>query len=287
MLFGVTTMTFFHRPILEALELIKSSGFDCAEIWADHAWDEAKGASTADLREALTSLDLQSTIHCPIMDISITSPNKGIREESLRQTFQAIDLARDLGSRLIVIHPGSRFSVLENPESHWALQIDSMRRVLDYAKEQAVLATVENMDSDKDVVSVKYWDDLNRLFGDLDSNEKWVTLDVTHIRDTEQVLDFIDKGALHIAHLHLSDGSAEKMHLQIGKGDLDLRRIVSSLRESGYGGVWSLECFIAENNQEKMGEELLRARALFEEDSAKNRLESAKDGREARGNIEG
>ena len=28
-LWGVTTMTFYHRPILEAVEFIGSCGFDC------------------------------------------------------------------------------------------------------------------------------------------------------------------------------------------------------------------------------------------------------------------
>lgn len=263
MLFGVTTMTFFHKPIIEALEVIKACGFDYAEIWTDHAWDEENGASAAELQDALARLDLQSTIHCPIMDISITSPNKGIRAESLRQTYQAIDLARDLGSRLIVIHPGSRFSVLESPHSHWVRQVESVGQILDYAKSQGVLATMENMDSDKKVVSVKYWEDLSRLFEDLNRSEKWVTLDITHIRDTEKVLAFIEKAGLHIAHVHLSDGTTDKMHLPIGNGDLDLKRIVKALGEKGYTGVWSLECFIADNNEVKLVDEFQRAKALF------------------------
>lgn len=263
MLFGVTTMTFFHKPILEALEIIAACGFDCAEIWADHAWDDNKGASAKELKATLTRLNLESTVHCPIMDISITSPNKGIRAESMRQTYQAIDLARDLGSRLIVVHPGSRFSVLENHETHWANQVDAVRKILDYAKKQGVLATMENMDSDKEIVSVKYWPDLERLFSDMSSHEKWVTLDVTHIRDTEQVLAFIEQAGSHIAHLHLSDGTAEKMHLRIGTGNLNLRRIADALQRSGYAGVWSLECFIADNNQAKLEEELKQARSLF------------------------
>ncbi len=263
MLFGVTTMTFYYKPILEALEMIKNSGFDYAEIWADHAWDDQKGASVADLKATLARLNLQSTIHCPIMDISITSPNRGIREESLRQTYDAINLAHDLGSRLIVIHPGSKFSVLEDPNLHWTNQVESMRKILAYAKSMDVLATVENMDSDKAIVSVKYWDDLNRLFQDMDSEEKWVTLDVTHIRDTEQVLAFIEKAGSNIAHLHLSDGTLDQMHLRIGTGDLDLRRIAKALQAKGYTGVWSLECFIVDNNEEKMREELGQARALF------------------------
>jgi len=30
----------FRRPILEALEAVFRCGFDYAEIWVDHAWDE-------------------------------------------------------------------------------------------------------------------------------------------------------------------------------------------------------------------------------------------------------
>lgn len=256
-------MTFFYKPILEALDMIANCGFDCAEIWVDHAWDEERGANVEELQAALAKHNLQSTIHCSIMDISITSPNRGIREESLRQTFQAIDLARDLRSRLIVIHPGSRFSTLELPETHWAHQVDSIGQILDYAKKQGVIAAVENMDSDKEIVSVKDWDDLHRIFVDLGSDEKWVTLDVTHLRDTERILTFIKEAGPHIAHLHLSDGTQRKMHLRIGDGELDLRSIVAALQEVGYAGIWSLECFIADNNEEKLREELRRVKALF------------------------
>ena len=258
-------MTFSSKPILEALELIAKCGFDCAEIWVDHAWDEERGASQEELKAALTRLNLQSTIHCSIMHISITSPNKGIREESLRQTFQAIDLAKDLGSRLIVIHPGSRFSILEDPKSHWSHQASSIGKILDYAKQRGVIAAVENMDSDKEIVSVKNWGDLDRLFEDVGSKDKWVTLDVTHVRNTEETLGFIEQAQKHIAHFHLSDGTQEKMHLRIGRGELDLRRVVAALKDSGYDGVWSLECFIANNNEDKLVEELKAAKALFED----------------------
>ncbi len=263
MLFGCTTMTFFQKPILEAVEIIGKCGFDCVEVWADHAWDERNGASAEEIKEALERHNLQSTVHCPIMDISITSPNRGIREESIRQTLSSIDLARDLGSRLVVIHPGSKFSRLESDEIHWGYQVEAIKRVLSYAKEQSVLAAVENMDSDKDIVSVKDWDDLNRLLDDCGWQEKQVTLDVTHLRDSSKILRFIEHAGPHIAHLHLSDGTASRMHLRIGDGELDLKGIVSALQKAGYRGIWSLECFIAGNTEEKLRDELSRAKALF------------------------
>lgn len=263
MLFGVTTMTFFYQPILKAIETIAKCGFDCVEIWADHAWDEHNGASAQEIKEALTKFNLESTVHCPIMDISITSPNRGIRAESIKQTCQSIDLARELGSRLVVIHPGSKFSRLELDQVHWGYQVEAMKQILHYAQQQDVIAAVENMDSDKDIVSVKDYSDLTRLFADCGVEQRWVTLDVTHLRDTSKVLNFIEQAGPRIAHLHLSDGTPEKMHLRIGDGILDLRRIVAALQQVDYRGIWSLECFIANNNEEKLREELERAKALF------------------------
>lgn len=262
-MFGVTTMTFYHKPILEALEIIAKCGFDCAEIWADHAWDESRGASIEELKAATLHHGLETTIHCPIMDISITSPNRGIREESLRQSLRAIDLARELNSKLIVIHPGHRFSPLEALDTHWKNQVDSITKILEYAQSQGVVAAIENMDSDKEVVSVKHWADLERLFKDCGSTEKWVTLDVTHLRDTESVLAFIARAGKNIRHVHLSDGRKERMHLRIGQGELNLKQIISRLQNLGYEGVYSLECFIPNNNEVLLREELARAKALF------------------------
>lgn len=259
---GTTSMNFFQRPILEAVELIAQCGFESAELWADHAWDERRGASVPELKQALARLGLQSTIHCPIMDLNIASPNRGVQAESVRQVLRAVDLAGELGSELIVIHPGHKYSPLENDSEHWERQVEAVERILAYAQEQKVLAAVENLDSDKGVVSVRGWPDLERLFQDCKSGEKWVTLDVTHLKDTEQVLDFINKAGPHLAHLHLSDSSPEKMHLCLGEGSLDLKAIAQSLKAAGYQGICSLECFIP-GKPEQLREELLKARALF------------------------
>lgn len=113
------------------------------------------------------------------------------------------------------------------------------------------------------MVSVKDWGDLERLFSDVGSIEQWVTLDVTHLRDTDRILSFIAGAGSRIAHVHLSDATAEQMHLRLGQGSLDLPRIVTALRDAGYRGVWSLECFIPDNNEEKLREELAKAQALF------------------------
>ncbi|MFY9494941.1 MAG: sugar phosphate isomerase/epimerase family protein [Limnochordia bacterium] len=262
MLFGASTMTFFRRPILEALEAVFRCGFDYAEIWVDHAWDERQGADNEAIRRQLERLGLRATVHCPILDINITSANRGIRRESVRQNLLTIDFAREVGAQLVVIHPGSRFSARESLEAHWDYQIQSIKEILAYAEEQGVMAAVENMDSGKEVVSVKDREDLKRLFTLCERENGLVTLDTTHLGTTEKVLEFIDALGSQIAHLHLSDALGDKMHLRLGEGNLDLRAVAKQLQTAGYTGVCSLECFVP-NDEGMLKNELAKARELF------------------------
>lgn len=263
MLFGANTMTFFNRPILEAIEAVANCGFACVEIWADHLWDESKGASIEEVKAIITKHDLKTTIHCPIMDINITSPNKGIRQESLKQTFAAIDLAKALDSEIVVIHPGHMFSSREPFKIHWEYQVDSIKQILQYGKTKQVLVTIENMDSDKEIVSIKDWADLKKLFKDCQSEQRFVTLDTTHLRSTEQILNFIELAGPNITHLHLSDGTLKQMHLPLFTGNLDLQAIAQALVSVGYGGICSLECFIPQNDEQLLKLELQKAQQLF------------------------
>ena len=57
------------------------------------------------LREALSVFDVV-TIHSPQLDLNLASMNPGIREESRRQICECLDLARDLGVRVVTFHRG-------------------------------------------------------------------------------------------------------------------------------------------------------------------------------------
>lgn len=263
MLFAANTMVFFDRPIVEAIAKVAHCGFDCVEIWVDHLWDDSKGATIEEVKEIVTANKLLTTIHCPIMDINITSPNKGIRQESLRQTLQAIDLAKNLDSKLVVVHPGHLFSPRESLTTHWEYQVESIRQILDYGKQKQVIVTLENMDVDKNIVTVKSWSDLKRLYDDCAWKEQLVTLDTTHLKETNKILDFIETAGSNIVHLHLSDGNSQKMHLPLLTGELDLKRIAQALLSVGYEGICSLECFIPQNDENLLIQELHKAKQLF------------------------
>ncbi len=262
MLFGASTMTFYRRPLPQALEAIASCGFDYAEIWVDHAWDASCGADTESIRAVLQRCGLRATVHCPILDINITSANRGIRAESIRQNLLAIDFTKSIGADLFVLHPGSRFSVRESVAAHWDYQIEALIKILAYARQRQVVAALENMDSAQENVSIQNRGDFKRLFAALGIKNGSITLDTTHLRTTEKVVAFIEELSEQIVHLHLSDADGEQMHLRLGEGRLGLERIIHALKNVNYQGVCSLECFVP-NNEALLKLELQKARALW------------------------
>ena len=156
-------------------------------------------------------------MHCPVLDVNIASPNRGIREESLRQYRAALDLAKELGARLVVLHPGRKSSPREAAAAHWSYQVEAMGRILPYAEELGVVAAVENMDSGQALYSVQQWAHLDQLFADCASAQRWVCLDTAHLQDTSAVLSFIHQAGPCIAHVHLSDATGQHLHLPVGR----------------------------------------------------------------------
>ena len=140
-------MTFFYRPILSCWKSSPSAvsrlrgdlGRPCLGRW--------KRSQHRESRPPWQNNNLESIVHCPIMDISIASPNKGIREESIRQTLLAIDLARDSvpGSSSFTQAAVLPLELIKP----LGLQVEAISRILAVRQGLGSSGRVENMDSDK------------------------------------------------------------------------------------------------------------------------------------------
>ncbi len=237
-------MVFYTRPIEESLQAIARCGFDYVEIWLEHLWQHGQPPSPPKIKDLLAQTGLKATVHCPIMDLNITSPNPRIREESIRQTVEAAGFAAEIGARLMVLHPGHRFSAKEEFAVHWKRQIQAIRRIVREAAELGTEIALENMEIDSPKATVKDHTHLRRIKEDAQLPNLGLTLDTAHLRDSGKIVEFIESLGQDIIHTHISDSTAQKLHLQLGEGDLDFRRIVKALQAVGYAGVYSLETFI-------------------------------------------
>jgi sugar phosphate isomerase/epimerase len=121
---------------------------------------------------------------------------------------------------------------------------------------------LENMERTSAVASVTDYPDMFRVIRDCDIPDLSITLDTTHMRDTETILRFIDKVGPRIAHVHISDATDKKLHLRIGEGTLDFEAIAKALREQAFAGVCSLETYIP-GDEEALAEERRKLDRMF------------------------
>src|SRR5581483_12214862 len=100
--------------------------------------------SPSHIGSIVASHKMRCTVHCPAMDTNITSPNPGIREESIQQFLKAIEMAHDLGAELLVIHPGRLYSLNETLDSYWGLVFSAFDRIVKHGAKYGVSLAVEN-----------------------------------------------------------------------------------------------------------------------------------------------
>ena len=154
MYFGTTTMVFYSKPLDEAIAAIPRCGFDYAELWMDQVWREFPERPANAVRAILDRHGMEATVHCPIMDVNIASPNAGIRNESIKQLLACIEFAQLIDARLVVVHPGRRFSLKEPINQHWRTQVGSLGCAFDKAEHLGVTLALENMEIDKEIASL-------------------------------------------------------------------------------------------------------------------------------------
>jgi len=239
---GTTSMVFWQTGLVEGIETAAQLGFDSIEIWVSHFQKEAELPAER-LARLLKQSGMSCTIHAPIRDINIASVNAGIRRESVAQQIEAVELCAVLGGELVVVHPGQRSSKRSDPEEHWKHQADSYVQILEAAHAHSVTVTVENMEWEKENELVRTAADIERLQGMVGDLHLPVTLDITHLADTERCINAIDTLGDSIIHVHVSDFGTQR-HIPLGEGTLDLRRILQRLQEQQFGGILSFEIFI-------------------------------------------
>lgn len=242
---GTTTMVFWNEPAAAAVRKIAAAGFDAAEIWIEHVdrWgDEAEYRRVA---RALEETGLAATVHCPILDLNITSPNAGIRAESLRQQARALRKARDLGAELLVLHPGRVASKWDDVEEHRELQRETLEYLLEEARALHVRIGLENMELHHSLHTVRTAEQTAQLLSLFSDPLLGVTFDMAHMGDQSLCVDFIRRLGPRLFHVHVSDAGADgRPHVPLGTGVLNITELVAELRAQRFDGILSLEVVI-------------------------------------------
>jgi sugar phosphate isomerase/epimerase len=243
MKFGIASRLLWSYPLCDVIAIAERLHYDGVEIWAEH-YIRDRGRKS---RLAFSKSSLIFALHAFSFDVNITSMNKRIRRESIRQMFDSLHYASEIGARCVVVHPGRTSSAKDSPDEYRAMQVDSLSEIVLKAKELGVDVNMEIMEPrKKEIVTTPEM--TNEILQAIPMENFGITLDLSHAQLTGSPLEFIRR-LEKISHIHLSDAREGTSHCLLGEGDLDVCGILKELRRR-YDGLVIIEGW---NRQDELG----------------------------------
>jgi sugar phosphate isomerase/epimerase len=212
-------------------------------VWTEHLWRDDDGNLLRRLRES----GLNLSVHGPIGDLNITSSNRGIREESIRQVLQGIEEAAAMGAKVITIHPGFLTGRQDSPDDIWDMQISAFTRFGNRGKELGLVIAMETMERRNKEVVINP-EIANDIVNTVNMKNFGVTFDVSHAHTVMDVVEFI-RALRRISHIHISDTKNGKVHVLMGQGEIAFAPVLRALKEK-YDGPLVIEGW---NPQDELG----------------------------------
>ncbi len=216
-------------PFKDALRKVESE-FDGWEILAEkyHGWEHRE-----EIKEALSTTDIEVQIHAPLNDINIASINPEIRKASIKEVKKSIEMASMMEADIVTVHPG-----LYSPLSiYWDGATDlskkSLRELKKYSEEYGVVLALENL-PEMWLTICSTVKEIKEFLKELDIK---FCLDVGHAYTAGELDEFLELSPVNV-HLHDNLGE-EDVHLKLGDGDVDIKHALKSLK--GYDGNFVIE----------------------------------------------
>ena len=230
-LLGMAGVSVMLLPALEGLRLALDLGFQAFEILGEFPQCLCEEMSAAQRREGkalVESSGLALALHAPFTSLNLAALNPGIRAESVRQTLAAIDLAADLGGRVVIVHSGEyilspRFRKTSPAafQLQWDYNLASLEQAARRAEERGVILCLENIGFEPNAIDQNA-DDLLRIRQEVGSPALAFCMDIGHARLNRELPQVIEKLGPFTRHLHFTDNFGEKDdHLVIGAGNFD------------------------------------------------------------------
>lgn len=258
MLYGAMNVPVF--PVLDELEEIARLGFDYVELTMD-----APAADHKTLRRQrdfiLKNLERSGTglvCHLPTF-LSPADLTESLREASVNELLESLEVATDLGAWKAVIHPahirGLGPMVLDQAKGY---AMDCIGSAVNRAKNLGLMLCLENLGpQSRFLFEPEGFAEVLDRFPSLN-----MTLDVGHAclqdESRRRALDFLDRFSKRIGHIHVSDNfGTEDSHLPIGAGSVDFTQFIKGLKSIGYNDTITLEVFSQDRDYLRISKEKL------------------------------
>ena len=266
MLYGAMNLPV--RPVLKELEDISALGFDYLELTMDapRAHHSVIRKQKKQLLAALAQYEMKLVCHLPTF-VSTADPAPGLREASLRETLDSLEMAADLHALKVFLHPsmilGLSVFVIHQARKY---AMESLETIVKRAEALGVNLCLENLFPQSH--SLVDPDDFVEVFKKFSGLK--MTLDIGHAnigdRGGKRAMGFITTFGDRIGHIHASDNfGKEDNHLPIGTGVINFSKIMKALKAVGYDDTITLEVFSRDKDYLRISREKLAAMVIAAE----------------------
>lgn len=148
-----------------------------------------------------------------------------------KKFFQAMNI---LGAKIFVFHGNKAIVPVDE-----SLYLDRFYRLSNTGREFEITVTQENV-ARCQCNNISILKNMVNQLGDVAQ----FTIDLKQaIRSNVNIYDIINEVGKNIAHIHISDHTSEKDCLPIGKGDLDLSKLLDALKSQSFDGAIMIELY--------------------------------------------
>ncbi len=259
-------MNFPIEPVGQELKDIAALGFDYLELTMDppQAHYTIIRQQMNSILSALNSHAMKVICHLPTF-VSTADLTDSIREASLQEMYNSLEVAAELGAVKVVLHPGHIGGLgIYIKETALAHVNESLAAIINRAQDLGLCVCLENMfPRFRAFIEPDDFTEILQCFPKLK-----ITLDTGHAnigsQGGQRIFNFIEQFGQRIGHLHVSDNFGERDdHIPVGAGAIDFLKIIDALKRCGYNDTATLEIFSEDRREVQKSRD--RFDAIFSE----------------------
>ncbi|WP_114559414.1 sugar phosphate isomerase/epimerase family protein [Desertihabitans aurantiacus] len=242
---GISSISFRHRPLPQALRTIADAGFEEIDLGAlpgvcDHVPFVLDETAVEDVRRQVAGSGLRvRSVNGDVGDLNAVL-DAGQRDARRQHLARLLRLTAAVGARALVLPCGA---LSHEPVRDLDADLDLVAVELAGAAERAAEAGVELWTEALHVLRLCCTlQRATRLTDRLAGTDVGIVLDLSHVvASGADPVEAVRAFGGRIAHVHLRDAVPGDIHLSIGRGAVDFAAALAALDRAGYTGHLSLE----------------------------------------------
>jgi sugar phosphate isomerase/epimerase len=226
--------------LLAEIAWAQKNGFDFLDLTLEPAAAYRGQIELAEIHKALQDSNLEIIGHTAYY-LPLASPFESLRKAALEEMRWAVEVFAQLRASKMTVHPDKSIASAIGSKGVLQKNLQSFAEIEVVARPLGIQVLIENMDRTFNTVEQirQALSQIPQLGFHLDVGH--ANLNAEQNRTGEFLRAFHDR----LAHVHLSDnfGQREDLHLPLGAGTIDWKKIIPMLKDFGYDGTITLEIF--------------------------------------------